>query len=194
MTADTSMVELVRRARQGDQLAWNQIVARYSGLIWAVTRTYRLPGTQADDVAQTCWLRLVEHLDRIRDPEHIGAWLATTARRESLRVVRAAVREAPPPDDLSAPMPDLEAESPELLAILSDQATRLWQAFKELPGHCYRLLRALLASPPPSYAEVAAALEMPIGSIGPTRMRCLGLLRRRLEAADAAGRPAESLD
>jgi RNA polymerase sigma factor (sigma-70 family) len=194
MTEDTGMVELVRRARQGEQPAWNQIVARYSGLIWAITRTYRLTGTQADDVAQTCWLRLVEHLDRIRDPEHVGAWLATTARRESLRVLRAAAREAPPPDDLSTPMPGVEVESPELLAILSDQATRLWQAFKQLPGHCYRLLRALLASPPPSYAEVAAALDMPIGSIGPTRMRCLRLLRQRLEAADSPGRPAESLD
>jgi hypothetical protein len=91
-------------------------------------------------------------------------------------------------------MPDPEVESPELLAVLSDQATRLWQAFKELPGHCYQLLRALLASPPPSYAEVAAGLDMPIGSIGPTRMRCLGLLRRRLEAADAPGYPAGSRD
>jgi RNA polymerase sigma factor (sigma-70 family) len=194
MTEDTGMVELVGRARQGDQLAWNHIVTRYSGLIRAITRTYRLTNTQADDIAQTCWLRLVEHLDRIRDPEHIGAWLATTARRESLRVLRAAAREAPSPDDLSAPMLDVESESPELLAILSEQAARLWQAFKELPGHCYRLLRALLASPPPSYAEVAAGLDMPIGSIGPTRMRCLGLLRRRLEAADAPGHPAESRD
>src|SRR5215207_10359605 len=105
MTEASGVEELVRRARQGDQLAWDHIVARYSGLLWAVTRSYRLARAQADDVVQTCWLRLVEHLDRIRDPEHLGAWLATTARRESLRVVRAAVREAPPPDDLSAPMP-----------------------------------------------------------------------------------------
>jgi RNA polymerase sigma factor (sigma-70 family) len=191
MTEDTGMAELIRRARQGDQLAWNHIVARYSGLIWAITRTYRLASAQADDVAQTCWLRLVEHLDRIRDPEHVGAWLATTARRESVRVLRAAAREAPVPDDVTAPMLGVQVETPELLAILSDQATRLWQAFRKLPEHCFRLLRSLLASPPPSYAEVAAALGMPIGSIGPTRMRCLKLLRDQLEAAEALDRSAQ---
>jgi RNA polymerase sigma factor (sigma-70 family) len=184
MTEDSGMDELVRRARQGDQLAWDHIVARYSGLLWAVTRSYRLASAQADDVAQTCWLRLVEHLDRIRDPEHLGAWLATTARRESLRVLRAAAREAPVPDEVTASMLDVQVESPELLAILSDQATRLWQAFKRLPEHCFRLLRSLLAAPPPSYAEVAAALGIPIGSIGPTRMRCLKLLRSQLEPTE----------
>ena len=184
MTEDSGIDELVRRARQGDQLAWDHIVARYSGLLWAVTRSYRLARAQADDVAQTCWLRLVEHLDRIRDPEHLGAWLATTARRESLRVLRAAAREAPVPEEVTASMLDVQVESPELLAILSDQATRLWQAFKRLPKHCFRLLRSLLAAPPPSYAEVAAALGMPIGSIGPTRMRCLKLLRSQLEPTE----------
>lgn len=184
MTEDTGMDELVRHARQGDQLAWNQIVARYSGLLWAVTRSYRLARAQADDVAQTCWLRLVEHLDRIQDPEHLGAWLATTARRESLRVLRAAAREAPVPDEVTASMLDIEVDSPELLAVLSDQATRLWQAFRRLPEHCFRLLRSLLATPAPSYAEVSAALGIPIGSIGPTRMRCLKLLRSQLEATE----------
>jgi len=184
MTEASGVEELVRRARQGDQLAWDQIVARYSGLLWAVTRSYRLARAQADDVAQTCWLRLVEHLDRIQDPEHLGAWLATTARRESLRVLRAAAREAPVPDEVTAAMLDIEADSPELLAVLSDQATRLWQAFRRLPEHCFRLLRSLLAAPAPSYAEVSAALGMPIGSIGPTRMRCLKLLRSQLEATE----------
>src|SRR5215203_3607411 len=184
MTEASGVEELVRRARQGDQLAWDQIVARYSGLLWAVTRSYRLARAQADDVAQTCWLRLVEHLDRIQDPEHLGAWLATTARRESLRVLRAAAREAPVPDEVTAAMLDIEADSPELLAVLSDQATRLWQAFRRLPEHCFQLLRSLLAAPAPSYAEVSAALGMPIGSIGPTRMRCLKLLRSQLEATE----------
>ena len=184
MTEASGMEELLQRARQGDQLAWDQIVARYSGLLWAVTRSYRLARAQGDDVAQTCWLRLVEHLDRIRDPEHLGAWLATTARRESLRVLRAAAREAPVPDEVTASLLDVQVESPELLAILSDQATRLWQAFRRLPEHCFRLLRSLLAAPTPSYAEVAAALGMPIGSIGPTRMRCLKLLRSQLEATE----------
>src|SRR4030095_3921923 len=89
MTEDTGMGELVGRARQGDQLAWHHIVARSSGLLQDTTRPHRLTTPQADDSAQTCWLRLGEHLDRIRDPEHIGAWLATTARRESLPGLRA---------------------------------------------------------------------------------------------------------
>lgn len=183
MTLDSGMAELIRRARQGEQPAWDEIVARYVGLIWSITRTYRLGAAQADDVVQTCWLRLVEHLERIRDPEHLGAWLATTARRESLRTLRTAAREAPVPDEAASPLLVVQPESPERMAILAEEATRLWQAFKRLPEHCFRLLRALLAAPPPSYAEVAAALGMPIGSIGPTRMRCLKLLREQLEAA-----------
>ena len=194
MTEDSGMAEIVQQARQGDQLAWNEIVVRYSGLIWAITRTYRLARAQADDVAQTCWLRLVEHLDGIRDPEHVGSWLATTARRESLRVLRTAAREVPMPNEVTAPLLDLEVESPELLAILSEQSTHLWRAFKQLPERCFRLLRMLLASPPPSYVEVAAALGVPIGSIGPTRMRCLKLLRERVETVGTAGRRAEFLD
>ena len=174
----SATASLLARAAQGDQRAWAELVDQHNSLLYAVARSFRLDVADAGDVVQTTWLRLVEHLDRIRDPEHLGAWLATTARRESLRVLRAAAREAPVPDEVTASMLDVQVESPELLAILSDQATRLWQAFKRLPEHCFRLLRSLLAAPPPSYAEVAAALGIPIGSIGPNRSRCLDKLRR----------------
>jgi RNA polymerase sigma factor (sigma-70 family) len=189
MTDETDMSELVRIARAGDRLAWNRIVERYSSLLWAVTRGYRLTLPQAEDVVQTCWLRLVEHLDRIRDPNHLGAWLATTARRESLRLLRAAARESPSYDP-AAGLESVDTESVETLAILSDQSNRLWRAFLNLPEHCFRLLRTLLATPPPSYAEVAATLDMPIGSIGPTRMRCLQQLRKTIEAMGITGEPA----
>jgi RNA polymerase sigma factor (sigma-70 family) len=193
MTEQTRVSELVRVARQGDQLAWNRIVEQYSGLLWAVTRTYRLSRPQAEDVIQTCWLRLVEHLDRIRDPDQVGAWLATTARRESVRVLRAEERELLAYDP-TAGMEAVDVDSPEARAILSDQARRIWRAFMNLPEHCFRLLRALLAVPPPSYAEVALALDMPIGSIGPTRMRCMKQLRRMLEATGITGEADQLLD
>ena len=189
MTDESDVAELVRGARQGDQYAWDRIVTRYSGLLWAVTRAYRLSLSQSEDVMQTCWLRLVEHLDRIRDPNHLGAWLATTARRESVRLLRAAQREVPSYDP-TAGTEMVDAESGEFRAVLSDQSARMWRAFLNLPEQCFRLLRSLLAVPSPSYAEVAAALDMPIGSIGPTRMRCLRQLRRALEAMGITGEPA----
>ena len=89
------MADLVERARGGDQSAWSEIVDRFAGLVWAVVRGYALDPADALDAAQTTWLRLVEHLDRIREPEHLGAWLATTARRESLRLIELRKRECP---------------------------------------------------------------------------------------------------
>src|SRR5206468_5582762 len=89
------LADLVRAAAGGDEAAWNALVDRFSSLVWATARAHRLSRDDAADVAQTTWLRLVEHLDRIREPERLGAWLATTARHESLRVIRRGGREQP---------------------------------------------------------------------------------------------------
>jgi RNA polymerase sigma factor (sigma-70 family) len=167
--------ELIRAASRGDQGAWNSIVERFQGLVWATARAHRLNGADAADVAQTTWLRLVEHLDRIRDPERLGAWLATTARHESLRHIRLHGRELPSDevDVFEAP-----AEGgPELRLLTTERDTALWRAFGRLNARCQALLRLLVADDGPSYEDIGAALDMPVGAIGPTRMRCLERLR-----------------
>ena len=164
------LAELVRAAREGDQAAWNSIVERFSGLVWATVRAHRLSPGDGGEVVQTTWLRLVEHLDRIREPERLGGWLATTARNECLRQIRHSAREVP------SELADLERGDSGtldqgLLAAERDRA--FWKAFTELGERCQALLRVLMAETEPSYQEVSAALDMPIGAIGPTRRRCL---------------------
>jgi RNA polymerase sigma factor (sigma-70 family) len=180
MAGVETLVALVRAAAAGDQAAWNAIVDRFSGLVWATARAHRLPRDEAADVAQTTWLRLVENLDRIREPERIGAWLATTARRESLRALRRGAREQPTDevDLLEAPADD-ELEG----LLLPERDAALWRAFATLSERCRTLLRLLMSDAEPSYEEVSAALDMPVGAIGPTRMRCLERLRRDPELA-----------
>ncbi len=168
--------DLLAASARGDQTAWNELVERFSSLVWATARAHRLSRDDAADVAQTTWLRLVEHLDRIREPERLGAWLATTARHESLRLIRRSGREQPTEDADLFEIPDDDGIDRLLLDRERDGA--LWQAFSSLSERCKTLLRVLMADEPPSYEEVSAALGMPVGAIGPTRMRCLDRLRR----------------
>lgn len=190
--SDRSVSELVALAAGGDQGAWREIVSRYSGLVWSVARSHSLSHTDADEVSQTTWLRLVEHLGRLRDPERVGGWLAATARHESARVLRRAGREVL--DETPADRPDFASTdpSPETLALESERRELLAKALGELSDRCRRLLRVLAYSPPPSYAEVSEALGLPIGSIGPTRARCLENLRRLLVAQGAVPHPRSS--
>ncbi len=179
------VAELVRRASQGEQGAWDALVDRFSGLVWSVARGWGLTNGDAADVVQTTWLRLVEHLDRIRQPEQLGAWLATTARREAQRAKRRAARLLPAEEkemDVGDPSP-----GPESLALSADRDRLLWRSMQSLPERCRTLLRVLAGDPPPSYAEVSAALDMPIGSIGPTRGRCLEQLREVMRLTGLAG-------
>ena len=179
--------DLVAAADGGDDAAWKLLVERFSGLVWSVARGYGLGAADAADVFQTTWLRLTEHLGRIDHPDRVGAWLATTARHEALRVLRAGARVVLTDDESTLETSDAGVSSPER-AVLdaeqekfnADRARRLWNTLGELSARCQRLLRVLMASPPPRYAEVAAALDMPVGSIGPTRARCLAHLRERL--------------
>jgi RNA polymerase sigma factor (sigma-70 family) len=178
---------LVRAAASGDSAAWKAMVERFSGLVWAITRGYRLDPDDAADVFQTTWLRLAEHLDRIVNPERVGAWLATTARRESLRMARASGRTVTADETTLVSLgyvddhsPEQEVLDAEQAMLDSERARQLWRAFRELSARCQQLLRVLMATPPPSYTEVAAALDMPVGSIGPSRARCLDRLRQML--------------
>jgi RNA polymerase sigma factor (sigma-70 family) len=178
---------MVVAAADGDRDAWHVLVGRFSGLVWAVTRAHRLTSADAADVFQTTWLRLAEHIHRLDNPAGVGAWLATAARRECLQVIRASARAIPIADMArfdTTPASDNTPEEAVLRAEREQQdkvrAAALWNALERLPVRCRDLLRILMASPPPSYAEVAAALDLPIGSIGPTRARCLRRLREEL--------------
>jgi RNA polymerase sigma factor (sigma-70 family) len=181
---------VVRAARDGDRDAWNALVARYGGLIWAVARSHRLGDADAADVFQTTWLRLVEHLDTIRNPEGIGSWLATTARHECLRVLRVGQRHVLT-DGFDLPEEAVDVALDARL-LEGERNAALWRAFAGLPARCRGLLRLLVADPPPSYEDVGAALEMPVGSIGPTRARCLEQLRGRLATVGITAAPGDA--
>jgi RNA polymerase sigma factor (sigma-70 family) len=174
--SDKLVSRLVARAAEGDPRAWDELVDEYGGLVWGVARAYRLSAADAADVSQITWQRLVEKIDRLHDPARVGAWLATTAGRQCMQVLRRSARVIPQSDDLPEQASDAPPADASLLADERDSA--LWRAMAALPARDRRLLRMLVSDPAPSYAEISAALDMPIGSIGPTRARALDRLRR----------------
>lgn len=182
MTVDNAA--LLDAARQGDQSAWDALVAEYTNLVWSIARGYRLGTADAADVVQMTWLRLVENLNRVKDPERLAGWLATTTRRECLQLLRRSGHERPASDDALLDVPDA-AEPMDAGLLLNERDGALWAAFRRIGERCQRLLRVLMASPPPSYQEVSAALDMAIGTIGPARQRCLDQLRRLIMADDS---------
>jgi RNA polymerase sigma factor (sigma-70 family) len=178
---------LLAQAADGDQRAWDALVEQHSRLLWAVARSYRLDQADAADVVQTAWLRLVEHLHRIEDPARLVGWLVTTTRRECLRVLRRSGRERLVATEEGAlDVVDETAEPLDTRLINDERNAELWQAFGRLPERCQRLLRIAVAMPK-AYDEVSAALDMPVGSIGPTRARCLARLRTLLGGTGLAG-------
>lgn len=168
---------LVADASRGDRRAWERIVDEYVGLIWAIARSHRLADGDAHDVTQTTWLRLVENIDRLAEPSRVGAWLATTARRECLRVLRQAKRTVllDEWDDVDCGQVDDQEVDAGLLRSEQDHIVR--EALEQLSPSAQALLRLLVLDPPPSYEEISAALDVPIGSIGPTRGRSLRKLQ-----------------
>jgi RNA polymerase sigma factor (sigma-70 family) len=185
-TGQQDLTALVYAATADEAGAWEALVARFAGLIWATARGLGLDAADAADVSQTTWLRLAECLEDIRDPERIGGWLATTARNESLRMLRLARRQIPvdPILDLCAAA-QAEDVDKELLGVERDE--RIRRAFESLPSACQALLRILMADPSPSYAEVSEILEIPVGTIGPRRSRCLNRLRSKSGIWDQSG-------
>jgi RNA polymerase sigma factor (sigma-70 family) len=171
----SSSTTLLEQAAHGDQLAWRQLVEKYDRLVRSVAGSFRLQAADVHDVAQTTWLRLVQNLHTIRDPERLAGWLTVTASRESLGVLRRASRYAPMVADSPDPAVDTESSVTAL-----DTADELWATVAELPPRQQRLLIALFREELKSYNEVAAHCAMPIGSIGPTRARALSHLQRKL--------------
>lgn len=174
MRDDPTVVSLVERARDGDQAAWNQIVDRYATLVWSVCRRYNLAGSDAEDVAASVWLRLVERLGTIREPAALPGWIATTTRRECLQSLRKGSRQIPVEEDR---FPDEESAASDEWLLAQEQHIALRLGFAELTEKCRRLLSMLFDDPPAAYGEIATALGMTIGGIGPTRARCLDKLR-----------------
>lgn len=171
--------ELLRRAIDGDQRAWDEIVGHFGGLVWSVARSYRL-GASTDDVVQTVWLRLAEHCGRIRESHHLAAWLATTTRNEALRVANKQARSLPYGD-----VPEqVDGHSALLdeLAVDDDTLVHVLAAFRQLSEQDQQLLRLVCAVPPIDYATIAIMLDRSIGSIGPSRARALRKLRELLPA------------
>ena len=173
-----TVTELLARAADGDSGAWNALVDRYTNLLWSVARSHRLGDADAGDVVQTTWLRLVENLGRIEDPERLPGWLVTTSRRECLRILKRSGRETVGNgDDTALDVVDELAPALDAGLLTQERDAALWQCFTRLSERCQQLLRVLMAAEPTAYAEVSESMGMPIGSIGPTRMRCLDRLR-----------------
>ncbi|GIG92738.1 RNA polymerase sigma factor [Plantactinospora endophytica] len=181
--ADEILAGLVSAAANGDEPAWAELVRRYAPLVLSVIRAHRLNRTDAADVNQTVWLRLVEHLGRVREPAALATWLATTTRRECYRLVRIGRRTQPfdPLDDaveatIGALLPQ-DPSAPDENLLRAERRQALRDGFGQLPARCRELLSLLVSDPPASYREIAERLGMPIGSIGPSQARCLRKLR-----------------
>jgi RNA polymerase sigma factor (sigma-70 family) len=179
MHDDPVITDLVARARHGDQRAWDSLVERYAPLVWSICRRNRLSRADADDVGQTVWLRLVTHLDKLRDPAALAGWIATTTSRECGKVRRAARSSPTARWELDADtIADIGAEPAESRLLAAERHAALREAFTSLPPGCQQLLAILIEDPPVPYVQVSARLGIPVGSIGPTRRRCLQKLRR----------------
>ncbi len=169
------------RARKGDPGAWEELVARFGGMIAATGRRYRLGAPDVAELQQTTWLRLVENLHRIEQPERVGGWLATTARRESLQLLKRAAKYHGGADEMLANMPDRHLPEPDARPIAEERDVVLRAASGRLKPRCHELLSLLMTDDPLEYKDLSALLQMPVGSIGPTRQRCLEHLRKLVE-------------
>lgn len=166
---------LVHEAAAGDEQAWEGLVKEYSGLLRAVAHDFRLTPEQSADAAQTTWLRLVRNINKVREPEKIGAWLSSTMRRECIRLINDRGRQQ---------LTDgwkieyfSHGDSPDLQILLAERDVLLWSAVDRLPARQRQVLTALSTTPTPSYKEISTALSMAMGSIGPTRQRALRRMR-----------------
>lgn len=171
--------------REGDGRAMDGLVRLMTPVLWHVVRAYGLERTLAEDVVQTTWLRLVRGHVQIADARAVSAWLTTTARREAWKVGKTHGRiDTTDADDLDALLP--EQASAEEHAAIDDERHRLWLAVQRLAERCQRLLRVIAFEDRPDYARLAEDLAMPVGSIGPTRQRCLAKLRALLDVSPSA--------
>jgi RNA polymerase sigma factor (sigma-70 family) len=170
---------LFREYRAGDEARMGELVGLLTPILWHTSRAQRLDSQTAEDVVQSVWLAFVRSVDSITDPQAVLQWLIVSTRREAWRVLKRNDRVRPTEfeaDDVVTPTRDL----PEERVLRDDGDSRLWQHIAHLPERCRALLRVIAFTDRPDYAAVATALGMPVGSIGPTRGRCLAKLRSQL--------------
>jgi RNA polymerase sigma factor (sigma-70 family) len=174
MRSDPGVIDLVIRARNGERAAWDAIVERYSPLVWSICRRWQLDRTDAEDVGQAVWLRLLEQLDNLRDPAALPGWLATTTKRECHKVHDAKCRLAYGGPMLDAEnLPDKLAATADDDLLAAERHAALREAFADLPPDSQQLLALLIADPTVPYAEISSRLGIAVGSIGPYRSRSL---------------------
>jgi RNA polymerase sigma factor (sigma-70 family) len=175
---DPTVIALVSRAAGGDPAAWDEIVERYAPLVWSICARFGLSNHDREDVAQNVWLLLVEQLGKLREPAALPGWLATTTHRECLRVVTAARKSERLGTGLDDALQFVDNTIIDEEILMAERNAALRAAFAELPPKCRQLLAMLISDPPYSYAEISEKLQIPMGSIGPQRARCLERLRR----------------
>jgi RNA polymerase sigma factor (sigma-70 family) len=175
-TDNRRLAATVKAAAAGDERAWNALVERFTPMLRRVAKGYRLPPHDVDDVVQTCWVLLLGSLPGLREPAAVGGWLVTTARRQALRVRQREVREVLVESPLGGD--DAAPDCPESLLLDAERAVVLRDAVGRLPERQRVVLETLMAEPEPSYAEISRRLDMPVGSIGPTRERGITRLRQ----------------
>ena len=163
--------------RAGNTQALHTLVTAVTPVLWHVVRSCGLSQQSAEDTVQTTWLRLVENVDRIEAPAAVLGWLCTTAKREAWKVQKV-VRSVDPVADLEPDVPT--AHDPAQLAAMHDESRRLWEHFVTLSPKCQQILRVVSMGGAPDYASLSTAMGVPVGSIGPTRGRCLAALRKDL--------------
>ena len=195
MSQGDGVATLLADARLGDREAWDRLVERYLPLVSAVIARHRLFGADAEDVNQTVWLRLVEHLTDIREPEALPGWLATTTRHECLHALNRRKRSVAVDPQSNPHLQEVPDEGDVADALLTaERHLALLDALAGLPDDRRALLLLLLEDPPPSYGDISERLGLPIGSIGPTRARALAQLRKspalraQIQEPFAAGR------
>jgi RNA polymerase sigma factor (sigma-70 family) len=174
--APAVLTVLTRSAAAGDERAWRELVTRFEPMLRGVVRGFRLDPADAEDVIQTTWIRAFRNLDRLNEPAAIGAWLAVTARREALRTLQRGVREVLADEPRCPHEPD--ADTPESSVLERERQAAVRAAVRRLRGRQRLLLATMIGRPGASYDELSETLDMPTGSIGPTRERALGILRR----------------
>lgn len=184
---EVTTAELLAAASEGDHDAWAAIVDRFERLLWSVARSFHYDDATTADVVQTVWLRLAEHCRRIREPDRLASWLATTCRNECVSAARRRHREVADPRvaDLVESQERGQLASLDERPIDNETYSEMLRGFAGLPESCQQLLRLLCADPPLDYRTVSDLIGRPIGSIGPSRQRCLAKLRDLMVTADA---------
>ena len=185
VSLDPTTTELLRTAVGGDPAAWEELVRRYEPAVAATVAGYRLQEADARDATQRTWLRMLESHQQIREPEALGGWLKTTARRECLRILAEQRRIDPLPEGTEYVDTSVDVERS---IVDIDQARHLRGLLANLPTRSFALISSLFQDDPPGYAQLSAATGIPVGSIGPTRARALRKLRRMVE--EGSGCPA----